>query len=302
MARHAFLIAAYQNFAVLERLMLLLDDERNDIFLHVDRKAQGFEADNFARLCQRSDVILMPRMKVYWGDFSQVESTLRMLRAALAHGDYAYFHLLSDSDLPLKSSDEIHHFFARNDGHEFVAFNDFPAAGGRDWTRFWYPLNRLLRSPHRAVRTLYSRVRAKLVSVQRRLGIDRNRRSVGELKYGSQWFSVSNAMASHLVDIEPEVRRRFKCTFIPDEFWVQTAVWNSPFRERVFDPKDPYRSNARLIDFKRGPGNGSPLTWRTEHLDELLSSDRMFARKFDPAVDPDVIDRLCRHLGMQTRS
>lgn len=294
MARHAFLIAAHNNFYVLERLMRLLDDERNDIFLHVDRKVQDFDADRFKQLCQHSYVSIMPRRKVWWGDYSQVKSFLRLMRAALACGKYAYLHLLSDSDLPLKSNDELHRFFDENDGNEFVAFEEFSLMK-HEWVAYWYPFNRLLRSPIPRVRVRYSGLRNRLIAMQRRLGIDRTRRFGVDVKTGSEWCSISTALAMHLVDSAPAIRRRLKGAFIPTEFYVQTAVWNSKFRTRVFDYDNPYRSNARLIDFTRGPG-ASPLTWRQEHLRELLDSDRIFARKFDPEVDRDVIERLVAHV------
>lgn len=296
MARHAFLIAAYENYYVLERLMRLLDDGRNDIYLHVDRKAKGFDVDKFAALCTRSRVTMLPRRKVYWGEYSQVVSILRMMRAALTGGDYTYLHLLSDSDLPLKSTDEIHRFFSGNTGREFVAFNEFPAAGNQ-WVKYGYPFNRYLRSQNRLVRATYARVRPKLLAAQRRLGVDRTQRLGVELRYGSDWYSVTAPLASHLVSSESEICRMFKHAFIPTEFYVQTLVWNSRFRDQVFDFNDPYHSNMRLIDFKRGDGKGSPLTWRHEHLDELLESDRVFARKFDPKVDRQVIDEIFDHLN-----
>ena len=35
--KHAYLIIAHQNFHILERLLLLLDDSRNDIYLYIDK-------------------------------------------------------------------------------------------------------------------------------------------------------------------------------------------------------------------------------------------------------------------------
>ena len=45
MKKHAYLILAHNNFYCLERLLKLLDDERNDIFLHVDKKVKNFDSD-----------------------------------------------------------------------------------------------------------------------------------------------------------------------------------------------------------------------------------------------------------------
>ncbi|EAP99614.1 putative glycosyltransferase [Janibacter sp. HTCC2649] len=293
--RHAFLIAAYNNFFVLEKLMLLLDDERNDIYLHVDKKVEDFDETFFATLCQHARVILVPRMRVYWGDYSQIESIVEMMRLALDRGEYSYLHLVSDSDLPLQSCDEMHRFFTSHAGREFVAFNK-ASPQAHWWVALRHPLNRYYRSPKPLVRRAYLRARTVALWGQRRLGVDRTAGFGVELRYGSDWYSVSSELAAFIVSRQADLRRMFKGAFIPTEFYVQTLVWNSYFRDRVFDYDEPYRSNVRLIDFARGAGAGSPTTWVEADLDELTSSDRMFARKFDPNVDKVVIEKLYEHV------
>ena len=40
MSKHAFLIMAHNEYDILNKLLLLLDDERNDIFIHYDKKCK----------------------------------------------------------------------------------------------------------------------------------------------------------------------------------------------------------------------------------------------------------------------
>lgn len=40
MSRHAYLIMAHNEPDILNKLLLLLDDERNDIFIHYDKKCK----------------------------------------------------------------------------------------------------------------------------------------------------------------------------------------------------------------------------------------------------------------------
>lgn len=294
MARHAFLIAAHDSSYVLERLMRLLDDERNDLYLHVDRKSHSFDPRTLMHLCRHSRVTIMPRRKVYWGEYSQVESALGMMRVALEEGDYSYLHLLSGSDLPLKSNDEIHRFFDGNADREFVSFYEYSSIK-HERAKYWYPYYRFLRSPNRLVRALDRVGRTGSIAAQRLVRFDRTRRLGVDLKTGSDWYSISTALASHLVDSEPAIRQWFRRSFIPSEFYVQTVVWNSEFRTKVFDYDNPRQGNARLIDFARGEGS-SPLTWRQEHLPELLRSEALFARKFDPEVDRGIIDSVVAHV------
>lgn len=292
--RHAFLIFAHDKFDLLERLLHLLDDERNDIFVHLDKKSGEVDTSHLVRRLSNSRVVFVPRIDVYWAHYSQVEAVLRTLAVA-ASGDYAYFHVLSGADLPLQSNDHFHAFFRDNAGKEFVAFNDFPPYT-HEWLAYYYPLNQYLRSSSKAVRRLYSRFRKLSIQLQKRVGIDRTRGFDVEIRYGSDWFSVTHDLARYLLDRRPEIERIFRASFNPVEYYVQTMVWNSPFRDSVFDLDDPYRSNMRLIDFKRGTGS-SPHTWTMEDAAELLASDRLFARKFDPAVDREIIDVLSKHVG-----
>lgn len=293
MDRHAYLIVAHDNFYVLEQLIRLLDDPRNDIFLHVDAKAHGFDPSLVNSLCRRSRVVLLPRMKVYWGDYSQVRAVLRMLSVALI-GNYAYYHVLSGSDLPLKSPDRIHQFFADHSGDEFVAFNKEPVFT-HDWLAYFHPLNRLAKSPHALLSASHARFTRASLGVQRRLQVDRTRHWGVEIKYGSDWYSITSDLARHLVDNEERLRGWFRWSFNPVEYYVQTVVWNSRFRSRVHDLVDPYTSTMRLIDFPRGAGS-SPYTWRESDYDELVASERLFARKFNPGVDREIIDLLVQHV------
>ena len=41
--KHAYLIMAYNNLDILEKLLKLLDDGRNDIYLYIDKKLKIFD-------------------------------------------------------------------------------------------------------------------------------------------------------------------------------------------------------------------------------------------------------------------
>jgi len=175
-----------------------------------------------------------------------------------------------------------------------VAFNKAPVFT-HDWLAYFHPVNRLAKSPHALTRAAHARLSQASLGVQRRLRIDRTSHWGVEVKYGSDWYSITPELAQHLVDNEKLIRRWFRWSFNPVEYYLQTVVWNSRFRARVFDLDDPYHSNMRLIDFPRGSGS-SPYTWRTSDFEELATSDRLFARKFNPAIDREVIDLVVEHV------
>ena len=125
MKRHAYLILAHHHFSQLRKLIELLDDSRNDIFVHVDAKA-AFDPEEWRNVCRHSALVFLEnRLRVSWGGVSIMRSELALLREALSHGKYDYFHLLSGMDLPIKDQDTIHSFFDRHSGTEFLNFWNF---------------------------------------------------------------------------------------------------------------------------------------------------------------------------------
>ncbi|MCI6059631.1 MAG: beta-1,6-N-acetylglucosaminyltransferase [Dorea sp.] len=112
MQKHAILIMAHNQYDILEKLLIMLDHERNDIYIHIDRKSGFFDEEHFKQLCHHSRVTFIPRKRLHWGHSSLVECELDLMEAAVSSGEtYCYFHLLSGVDLQIKHTEEIHRFF-----------------------------------------------------------------------------------------------------------------------------------------------------------------------------------------------
>lgn len=124
MRKHAYLIICHKYDEALQYLLRSIDDERNDIFIHVDAKASDFDFAGLKSLLRYSGVFFTDRVRVRWAGYSLVEAEMILLAAATRHAEYAYYHFLSGSDMCLKSQDEIHRFFdaiAENCFSRFVA-------------------------------------------------------------------------------------------------------------------------------------------------------------------------------------
>ena len=103
----------------------------------------------------------------------------------------------------------------------------------------------------------------------------------------SQWMSLTLDAVRYLLeylDGHPGVAKFFKLTWAPDEILFQTILYNSPFRSSLVN------NNLRYIDWSKG--QASPKVLKVEDLDGMLASGKLFARKFDLAQFPEVIEKL----------
>lgn len=267
--KHAFLILAHNEWELLRVLLGCLDDSRNDIYLHIDAKVEELPELH----CDKARLtVLQDRVDVRWGDISMVKAEYALFEAALAKGGYAYYHLLSGVDLPLKDQDFIHGFFERNAGKEFIGYTltEITPEIVRKAMR-WH----LFPGSFRDAGPVKRMLRSTFLRVQELLGIKRNRKL--ELKKGSQWVSVTEDMAKLFVSSKKQILKSFSHTFCSDEMVMQTLCWNSPLGANIFDRSDDARGCMRAIGWK----DGCLHDWSAEDLPLLKASPALFARKFN---------------------
>ena len=284
--KHAYLIITHRENVVLERLLMLLDKENNGIYIHVDAKTKNFDFEKIKKTVKLAKLVFTNRTKVYWGDYSQVNAELVLLKTAIGGGRYDYYHLLSGQDLPIKNNSAINAFFEQNNGKEFVSIvNDRKpvvrtASGGvfSPYSRLslfnygvkWWRKNKILKG-----------MEYVSLLLQKELRIDRISKLKEPIYYGANWFSITDLCARYVVSQEQYIIELFsRHTRCADELFLQTVLMNSIFQDRVTG------DNLRYVDFKRG----KPYVWRELDKDELLSAQGLFARKFDDQVDSLIIE------------
>ena len=283
--KHAFLILAHNEFELLRLLVARLDDSRNDIFIHFDKKVAVLPE---IKVKEAGLTILEDRKDVRWGGFSMVEAEYALFEAASAKGPYQYYHLISGVDLPLKNQDYIHDFFAKHDGKEFIGYTwtDMPRSFARKMRR-WHLFPEDFKSKNILKKTL----RAGFIRLQEAFRIERNRRV--DFKKGSQWVSVTEGMVKYLLDHKDWVRKTFKNTFSPDELVVQTLCWMSPFRDNIYNTSEDGKGCMRAIGWRENPGSKELILkdWTEDDYDLLKDSPALFARKFNSS-NMDFINRI----------
>lgn len=295
--KHAYMIIAHNEFEILEKLLILLDDERNDIYLHIDKKVKDFPFDYFKEVVKKSNIEFVERKDVRWGAPSQIECELVLLKSAIKK-EYSYYHLISGVDLPLRTQDDMHEFFDRNCGKEFIHFcSDEEAKLIEDrvknyhFMKYYKSSNKLVGYGVRNFNKILSKAQ-KVVNFERKW--DENIK----ICFGAQWFSITHDLAKYVVSKEEWINKSFKYSTCSDELFLQTIVYNSSFYENVYlKGENNYRSCMRYIDWKRG----NPYVFRKEDFNELIGSGRLFARKFSSNVDKDIVTDIFNYLNSKSK-
>ncbi len=289
MKRHAYCIIAHKDIYCLNKLLECIDDSRNDIFLLIDKKS---DIDS-SEICQPSNSQLFtpPRnVNIYWGDISQIKAELHILEIAKKYGQYDYYHLLSGQDLPLQSQDMIHTFFDNiPKGTNFIGFTstDKPDASLKPKIEYYIPFIKYLRCTNKYKCYLFDKTRSFVINIQKRFNIQRY--DISLFKKGANWVSITEPFVEFLISNKKDILKTYRGVLCPDEIYKQTLLWNSKFRDTIYDSSEEYNGCLREIDWKRG----NPYTYRSNDFNTLTSSNKLFARKFDSQVDKFIIDAIC---------
>jgi len=273
----AYLIRAHTAPQQLARLVVRLDDRNARFYVHVNRLT-GDEtfAEMRAGLAGRENVIWLPRVACYWGGFSLLRATLVGIETILASGELPdHAVLLSGQDYPLRPPVEVEAQLAARSGRNLLHHFRLPAP---EWAGEGGGLNRL-RYPH-FERVRY-RTRLLRVPVPRRL--PRGLEPYGGMALWALTGETLSWLMRFLAE-RPEVLRFFQRTKMPDELFFQTVLLSSPLAATV--------DNELLHYLDWSSGSAHPAILTAADLPRLRASGRLFARKFDAAVDSEILDLL----------
>lgn len=285
----AHLLLAHKSPKQVARLTKILADHPNAaVFIHVDAKSEilPFVAELSG---VRKVHFLKKRVSVNWGGYSMVEATIRLLETAFKKDDFQYFNLLSGEDYLLKSPADIHSFLGNHHGKSFVEYQQrdtlwWQSAQVRFTKYYFTDIN--LPGIH-AIERLVNFFLPKRKPLQ-------NISLVG----GSQWMTLYRDHVQYIIEqaiFSRKLIQFFKYSWAPDEFFFQTILFNSPYRNELIN------NNLRYIAWEEG--KASPKTTTPQDIQTVIQSDKLFARKFDESRYPELLNELDRlrvapgHLG-----
>lgn len=283
----AYIILAHRYPQHLIRMIRQLDDGNSCFYVHIDSSADISRFPFFSPAARR--IMRLERLRTRWAGFDLVQATLNGLVAVLNSGrPVDRIILLSGQDYPIKSNEQIDAFFRDSPFSIFLEHTLIP-----DYRRWeprggQYRLDKYYFGLHSS-----QRLAGKAMNFLSCLPLGVSRKAPKHLKpyAGSQWWVIDQYAAEYILRYlreHPEYVRFHRHTFAPDELFFHMILLNSD---------DPRIAGAIVNDnlrFFRWPDSGlsHPEVLGSGDLEALRSSQALFARKFDPDKQPEIIDAI----------
>lgn len=285
MSHVAFMIATHHNPVQTGRLVRRLAAPGARVYVHVDAKTP---LKPFRDACGEHAVVLDRQLDANWGTPGLMNATVMMVDRALAD-DPSHLCLLSGQDYPIKPIARIVETIRAADAEMMEIV---PMTEERSAKPIWR-LNYRIQPTHVVGRTWARRLRLAFHLLNRALPRRDLHAMVGPMRFygGATWWCVTAATMRRMRVLHaemPGLLALHQHGHIPDEsFWQTSLMAAAPERPVLRDPT--------FVKWERSRGETeSPEIWTVADAPVLARSERLFARKFDPRCDAEILDLLDR--------
>ena len=278
--RICFLALAHKAPAQVSRLVEAVSP--CPVLVHVDARASQAVWKGFEELVERyGQVVLVDREQTPWASWGLVQATINAMGRALAL-DCTHIVKMTGQDYPLRPIEDIVAFFAQAPAVSWIPHDEIPVDfisdkdGGVSRARHW---NVSLRG--------------------RRVNVPMTRRPPDGVIpfYGQAQSVIAMPLVNWLLEQvkrRPDLVKFFRRTWMPNELFLPSLAMSSPMAQDVSP------MNLWFTDWSAGGSH--PKVFRRHDIDELTAvalgqvgelvggQVKLFARKFDIAVDEAVLD------------
>jgi hypothetical protein len=265
-------------------------DPHGVVAIHHDANAPALPDPGDPRI-----VLVRDRVPVAWGDFSIVAALLRCMQSTV-DVPYRWFVVLSGQDYPCRPLAGLEAELDAGGVDAYLECAPFSQVFPEDnTTRYFFRYRRLPPATSALARRAWrlNRLQPFVRIVGTRAGSFAGIRSPAPFGphfagyRGSFWCALARPCVDAVrafVEERPGAVRAFAHKLIPDEAFVHSVLANA----------GRFRFADHALHYIVWPGNdgGSPNVLRGSDEDAIVRSGRPFARKFDPAVDAAILDRL----------
>lgn len=312
----AALILAHKNEEQLKRLISVLQHPSIDIYIHLDAKS-SLEASSFV---QKNVFFTQRRIDISLFDFSMVDAEMELLCTAAANEKYGYYILLSGQDYPLWHIDNIYDYLCKKYPEPLIEVisTDIVTMFAHQF-RYPYVMKKFrtrseaFLKKHLSTRSIYPYKYipegiALAVSMMKSLFVKSPKKrlnAMGIMPYfGSQWWILPDVAVDEICKIYEDEKfcDCIKDCFSCDETFFQTAIMihAERFGISLCDEgkyKGYYPQKHWFVIFS----HNHPIILKQEHFGKLITSNKLFARKFDITTDAVILDMIDEH-NLQLRN
>lgn len=285
-ARTAYMLQVHTNPEQVNKLIKqLIIQDLADVYVHIDQK--NYDSMK-GKIVEGPNVkVLQQSVNCEWGDISQVDATLLLLKEVIeSRKQYDFVCLRSGQDLLIREG--FKDFLLDNKEKIFMSYRKLPITD----------LGLMLINWPKAARRRYTT--AHPMRIYRRLLMSIYGRGINlapnkkywpfnyEIYKGSQWFTIPFEVAEYVLKFLDENEwyyRFFENTLVPDESFFHTLIMNSHYKKHVV--------NDNLMFLKWGETlseRNSPQYLISKDIKLIEESKKFFARKFDMNNDSQIVD------------
>ena len=267
----------------------MLINENIEVFIHIDGRSLNIEN----QLIQSEHVHVLPvHFNVSWGDFTQVQYVIELLKYARSFADFDYYSLHTGNDILVRPVSELFSFLETDNKYAYLdchplPWKDWQYGGGLGRLALTWPKKfRKRLKPHsvsRYLRSLYGKAYGA--------GILKGKKLPNIQFYGrSAFFTIRKDCAANIIEYlekHPEFLNMFETALCGDEIFIDTLVNLTAGEEQVNNS-----NNLRYIDFGSVDKKnvGAPKTLTKTDIPKIEKSNAFFARKVDLNVDKEIIN------------
>jgi len=276
----AILITAYKDFDYLKYLIHSLKDDEIFLFIHIDKRF--YDEHFFDEYKNNKHVNIISTREIIWGSIHHLNAILDLLKCASSYNiDFEYFHVITGQDYMYRNINEFKRFFKdRNDNFMSCTICDKS-------TEFRY--KKFFRNDVINYKNKLGNYITKLSYILQKLFfINRKPKNITMYK-GLVYVSITNDFVSYILDyINCDEGKYFlnylKWCFIPEEFFFQTVLMNSKFKDTL------NTDNKRYMLWKFKNGTDPAILDISDIRNIENSGDDFFMRKVNFKYSKELID------------
>ena len=269
--KHAFLVTAYHDLPTLNRMVAKFS-EYGDVLVHIDKQSDINPND----VVSQEGVSVYKCYRINWGSFNHLKAILFLLKQAMK-SQPDYVHVVTGQDYPMVSKEAFDAFFAEHEGQSFLDFETVPDGSWLQERYAYYWFTDCIVHP-KSFDFWPHPVIGKLLKWQKRFGVKRKKLGgfgIEEIYKGMVYVSLHKNAAQYVMDYMKthiSFLRSLKTCLIPEEFFFQTLLVNSPLRDKLVN------DNLRYMDWQFRDGI-SPCVLNETDYEAITQSGKLIMRK-----------------------